>query len=88
MFLRMDANKDSKVTREELLGLWTGIYPAKDKDGDGMLNVTEFGAPNAFKNMDTNRDGKATLKEYRKLYSDQFDGLDKDQSGALTPDEM
>jgi len=88
MFRRMDVNGDKKVTREELLGLWTDVFRRQDRDRDGMLNVTEFGAPRAFKNMDTDRDGKATLSEYTKLYSDQFDGLDKDRNGVLTTDEM
>ena len=88
MFLRMDVNADKKVTREELLGLWTDVFRRQDRDRDGMLNVTEFGSPRAFKQMDTDRDGKATLSEYTKLYSDQFDGLDKDRNGVLTTDEM
>lgn len=65
MFERMDVNRDRKVTREELLELWTDVFRRQDRDRDGMLSGTEFGSPSAFGKMETNHDGTATLSEYR-----------------------
>ncbi|NQT84373.1 hypothetical protein HQ563_15215 [bacterium] len=81
-------NADRKVTREEFLGLWTEAFRNQDKDGDGMLNVTEFGDPVSFKHADPSQDGKATFTEFTKMYYNQFDGLDKNKDGLLTVEEM
>jgi Ca2+-binding EF-hand superfamily protein len=88
MFQRMDMNADGKVTRGEFLGLWADAFRNQDVDGDGTLNVAEFGHPVSFKHADANQDGKATLTEFTCMYSKQFDGLDKNNDGLLMVDEM
>ena len=88
MFRAMDVDGDGQVTRAEFVGFWVKAFHNQDEDGDGMLNVTEFGSAAVFKSMDLNQDGKASLSEFKTMYGKQFEGLDKNRDGSLNTDEF
>ncbi|MDC0497457.1 sulfatase-like hydrolase/transferase [bacterium] len=87
MFKRMDANGDQKVTQEEYVNLFGGVFESKDANKDGLISEAEFGHA-AFSSADENTDGSLTAEEYDTLYSEQFRGRDANSDGVVTLDEM
>jgi Ca2+-binding EF-hand superfamily protein len=77
----MDADKDSKVTREEFARILQ-VFDALDKDRSGDLSQEEmnrfFQAMDEVQNQDT---GGVDVNAF-------FDKFDKDKDGKITPEEM
>ena len=84
MVVRMDVDKDGRLTRDEFLGFWMGRFGSQDRDGSGRLSASEFPAAVAFEGCDANGDGLLTRDEYRSVYAPQFDGLDSDDDEVIT----
>ncbi|MCZ6858843.1 MAG: EF-hand domain-containing protein [Alphaproteobacteria bacterium] len=74
IFGRLDANKDGKITAEEIAKYRGGLFKAADKNGDGSLDSIEVAA-NARARME-------------KRLAVRFAAFDKDKNGKLTLDEM
>src|SRR5262249_40517925 len=63
LFARIDANKDSVITREEIARYKRSVEGETflerfDLDGDGRVTLAEFGGPvEVFRRLDRNGDG-------------------------------
>jgi hypothetical protein len=88
VFIRMDADGDNRVTREEYLGLFVPTFPDKDTDRDGKLAPEEFPYEGSFKVGDADADGYLTPAEFEGMYSHQFESRDRNRDGFVTVDEM
>ncbi len=84
MVVRMDVDKDGRLTRDEFLGFWMDQFGPQDRDGSGRLDVSEFPSPVALKGSDQNQDGLLNRDEYRQVYAPQFDSLDSDNDEVIT----
>ncbi|MDF7809230.1 GDSL-type esterase/lipase family protein [Pontiellaceae bacterium B12219] len=87
MFIRMDTDKDQRVSMDEYVQVFADVFPHKDIDKDGTLNPVEFAHP-SFYDADMDGDRKMTLLEYKDMYAEQFYTRDSDQDGSLTIEEM
>jgi Ca2+-binding EF-hand superfamily protein len=98
-FTRLDANRDGKLTADELTD--AGKFKACDANADGAVTLEELRAavekmapkPNPaadaekkFKELDKNADGKLSAEEIGK--PELFTALDKNADGAVTLDEV
>jgi hypothetical protein len=54
-FLKMDANKDGQVSREEYVAAFAAGFERKDKDKDGVLTPTEHRHTGSFKYGDVDK---------------------------------
>ena len=92
-----DANKDGKVTYEELKAVRPKLTEQKfkemDKNGDGVLTKADRPSPGeAFdamlKQADKDKDGKVTYEELKavrpKVTEERFKAMDLDKDGVLT----
>lgn len=89
MVVRMDKDKDGKITRDEYVGLFAAIFDRKDKNRDSKLDATEYTHSPSFKSGDRDKDGVLTREEFVAIYERQFDTIhDKNKDGVVTSDEM
>ena len=92
-----DANKDGKVSKEEMLAKQPG-FDHMDADHDGFVTEAEFDAMPASKNhpnakswmakFDTNKDGKVSLEEWNAGRVKGFEMADKNKDGAIEKGEF
>ncbi|MCF6285404.1 MAG: EF-hand domain-containing protein [Candidatus Hydrogenedentes bacterium] len=102
LFKEADANKDGKVSLEELHAI-RPQFPAKrfqhmDRNGDGFLEERELPAPGRggdgkfFARMDSNKDDKISLAEFKKhapkMDEKRFAALDKNGDGFVQRKEF
>lgn len=103
-FAAIDANKDGKITPEEIDAHRTAQITAADTDGDGLLSADELSALNMsrmsaragdmaqkmIERMDTDKDGKLSAAEMPARQGGQrmFERLDTDKDGALSEAEI
>ena len=91
----LDANKDSKITKEEALkaGMPDATFKQIDKDNNGSISVAEFNAyksqNNSIARLDSDNDKKISRAEAVKagMTEQEFRILDKDNSGFITQQE-
>ncbi len=103
MMQQADANKDGKVTFEELKAVRPKMTPERfkqlDTNSDGALDKADRpqGRPGGgllalIKEADANKDDKATLDEVKavrpKMTEERFKAMDHDKDGALTKADM
>ncbi|SNT28794.1 EF-hand domain-containing protein [Antarctobacter heliothermus] len=103
MFEQIDADKDGKITKDEMEAHRTARFEAIDADGDGKLSKEEMdGARDArrlertqkmVESLDQNDDGLLSAEELaaggpKRGPEAMFDRLDADEDGALTLEEM
>ncbi|MDH3583935.1 MAG: alpha/beta hydrolase fold domain-containing protein [Phycisphaerae bacterium] len=79
----MDTDSDGKLALEEFQAFFKPYFKVKDKNGDGLLDRTEFRNAGAFTFADTSKDGKVDLVEDRVLRTPHFGNLDKNRDGYL-----
>lgn len=97
-FDEVDADKDGKITQDELKAHHDAKRAEVDSDDDGKLSKAEFlakaekRAERKFARMDKNEDGFITEdeKKMKKHHgkADYFNKLDADKDGALTKQEL
>jgi Ca2+-binding EF-hand superfamily protein len=98
LLLRYDANKDGKVTREEMEAGLKADFAAADTNHDGVLDPSEIRAENdrrlardglsAAPVRDWNLDGSADMDEFSNAVHSYFDALDKNKDGELSSSEL
>jgi hypothetical protein len=81
---RIDINKDEVITEAEFLNFWGQFFDGTDKNGDKLLDVTEFPHAASIASADANKDGKLTVAEHRMVYLQQFRGHDRNKDGRVT----
>src|SRR5262245_35901606 len=92
-----DANKDGKVSKDELLAKQPG-FDAVDKNGDKLVTSDEIEAARAGKKnpkqggwlqrFDTDKDGKVSLDEWNQKRVKAFEAADKNHDGAVEKNEF
>ena len=88
MFIRLDQNKDGKVTLEEYIGLFMPNAERQDRNRDGLLTPEEFPYAGSFRLGDADQSGTLTMDEAKIMYEKQFNGRDTNNDGVVTADEM
>jgi Ca2+-binding EF-hand superfamily protein len=94
---RYDANKDGKVTQEEIDANRTEWHARFDTNKNGSLDLKEFEAlwleanrqrmVREFQRLDPNGDGTVTLDEYKDPLSRIVADRDRNNDGALSRDD-
>ena len=103
-FAAVDANKDGKITPEEIEAWRAADVKAADTDGDGFLSADELTAMHVkratdragamatemMSRLDADNDGKLSAAEMavRPAPAGLFDRLDSDNDGALSQEEL
>jgi hypothetical protein len=103
-FAAVDANKDGKVTPEEIDAFRAAEIKAADTDGDGLMSAAELSAihlkrmegrandmaQKMIERMDSDKDGKLSTAEMlaRKAPKSMFERIDTDNDGALSEAEI
>lgn len=103
MFEQIDADKDGKITKDEMDAFRAARFAAVDTDSDGKLSQEELGAARdarrlerqqqMVERLDQNDDGLLSAEELaaagpKRGPEAMFDRLDADNDGALTLEEM
>lgn len=97
MLERFDANKDGKLTQEELDGSRKELLAKHDADKDGKLSLKEFETlwmefmhkrmVRGFQRIDEDGDAVITLEEFMKPYSDAVSRMDRNDDGVLDKED-
>lgn len=103
-FAAVDANKDGKVTPEEIDAFRAAEITAADTDGDGLMTAAELSAVHLQRmqgrateaaqkmidRMDSDKDGKVSTAEMlaRNAPKTMFERIDSDKDGALSEAEI
>ena len=95
---QFDTNKDGSVSKDEIAAFVSGKMKTYDKDGDGMLSLTEYQAlwndmmqeaiVRSFQRYDRNGDGKVTAAEYGLRFDRILAELDHNKDGTIDQNEM
>lgn len=98
MWAQLDANRDGKLTQDEMQTAAAEKIKAADTDGDNAASREElkayFQAKHAqkkadrFAKKDTNGDGVLSNDEVPRMPQELFTKLDADGDGALSQDEL
>lgn len=95
-FVRMDADKNGKVTWEEFRktypGLSQNVFDALDADRDGGISIEEWQrAAGRFLQMDTDGDGYASWEDFQRVFPKMqkgaFESIDTDKNGKISMEE-
>lgn len=94
----LDANKDGRLTLEELDADRERRLAQFDRDGDGRLSAEEYQAywldaardrlARQFRADDRNHDGSVSVDELKQRAAELVRRRDADKDGALTADEL
>ena len=97
MFERYDANKDGKITQDEINNNRQAWYAEFDLDKDGKLSLVEFEKlwlkarhrmmVREFQFLDTDGDGNVTILEYKGPLEDLVVERDRNNDGALSRED-
>lgn len=97
MMERYDANKDGKITQDEIDQNRTGWHGEFDGDKNSSLSLDEFKnlwlkARNEemvreFQSFDRDGNGQVTLDEYKQPLADLVAGRDRNGDGALSKED-
>lgn len=98
MFDQVDANKDGRITKEEIDARRAQMLAKFDANKDGVLTLEEFqGVWNdithqrmvrKFQRMDRDGDGKVTTEELNRPMDRMMGYLDRNDDGVIERDEM
>lgn len=93
-FQRMDANKDGKLTPDEMKPIADKRLVVADTNGDKAVTIAEFDALLAkrlerrrarmFQLLDADKDGKITEAELNAVVDNMMASADTDKDGAVT----
>jgi hypothetical protein len=94
LFDETDADRDGKVTQEEVDAFRSAQLSGADADGDGAVSLEEFSTVyferirpmmvDAFQTFDDDGDGAITSAELDARFGDVVRRLDRDGDGALS----
>jgi Ca2+-binding EF-hand superfamily protein len=97
MMERFDANKDGKITQDEINKLQAEEFAKANTDGQGGVSLQEFEPwfyqqhrdmmVRAFQFLDRSGDGQITPDEVSALTSNAVQRFDRNNDGALSPDD-
>ncbi|MBL8905457.1 MAG: hypothetical protein JNM20_02155 [Rhizobiales bacterium] len=97
MIERYDANKDGKITQDEINNNREAWYAEFDVDKDGKLSLVEFEKlwlkarhrmmVREFQFFDTDGDGSVTILEYKSPLEDIVADRDRNNDGALSRED-
>jgi len=97
MMDRYDANKDGKISQDEIDQNRTAWLAEFDINKDGTLSLEEFQAlwlkarhemmVREFQMFDKDGNGQVTLEEYKAPLSHLVANLDRNKDGTLSPDD-
>jgi Ca2+-binding EF-hand superfamily protein len=86
-FQEMDADKDGKLSRQEIDAAAEKVFQEADRDRDGYLSEQEFkaiqGARSKFRDLDRNKDGKLSMDELRKSAYKKYRYMDRNRDGSI-----
>jgi len=98
MFTEVDADKDGKITADEMTAYRAAKIAAADKNGDGSLQIDEFQGIWAdlmrprmvdhFQFLDGDGDGKVTDAEIAAPMTRMSRHMDRNDDGVIARDEM
>jgi len=98
LLARIDANRDGKITREELPERLAERLLLADLDQDGAITLDELRkagdkereeqAKQTLQRLDANQDGKITKEEIPERMRPRLEALDANRDGVLTLDEL
>ncbi|PXA86497.1 hypothetical protein DMC25_13870 [Caulobacter sp. D4A] len=81
LFKKLDADRDGKVTLDEITQFYLKAAPADDPKTQKRIDAVTAA------DKDGNGDGKVTLAEITALADREFKGRDKDGDGFITGDD-
>ena len=94
MFDSVDADRDGKLSQEEIDRVRDDLHSAHDANGDGSLGLEEFAGlwqettrpltVRAFQMLDSDGDAVVTREEYDRPLAGIVARLDRDGDGALS----
>ena len=95
---KLDANKDGRVTPDEIKPRMLKRFAGFDANGDKAVTAQEFEAllqkrieqrrVRYFALMDANKDGTITQAEFDRVADDMFDKADTDHDGGVNLAEL
>ena len=95
---KLDANKDGRITPDEIKPRMLKRFTMFDSNGDKSVTAQEFEAvlqkraeqrrQRLFALIDVNKDGTITQAEYERLTDDMFDKADTDHNGGMDLAEL
>lgn len=93
MMESFDANKDGKLTQDEINDTRKGLHAKHDANKDGKLDLAEFKVRwieytkprmvRSFQRIDTDGDAQITVEEYLKPFSTVVARMDRNEDGVL-----
>ena len=98
MMERYDADKDGKLTQDEINSNREAWLKEFDANNDGKLSLDEFKQlylkaraeriVREFQHFDRDGDAGVTLEEYQRPLADLVERMDRNNDGALSKDDM
>jgi Ca2+-binding EF-hand superfamily protein len=88
-YLKLDKNKDSKISKKEYMDTAAEKFEKLDKNQDGILTSEEItsgsnvDAQKLIKEIDSNGEGKITKKMYLQAAEKQFISMDKNKDDYI-----
>ncbi|MFZ5746220.1 MAG: EF-hand domain-containing protein [Pseudomonadota bacterium] len=87
-FAKLDANKDGKLSPDELKAARPGGGKPGKRKGARMAGPGDEMAARMFKMLDTDGDGQVSLAEHRAMAEKQFTMVDANKDGKIDQSEM
>lgn len=93
IFMKLDNNKDGKISKQEYLDAVSGKFDKMDVNHDQVLTKEEIqaggkaDAEKIIKAVKPNREGKITKDMFMKAAEKQFKSIDENQSGYIEINE-
>ena len=95
---RLDANKDGRINRDEIMPRMAKRFTIIDTNGDKVVTFAEIDAmlqkriaarrTKMLELMDANKDGSITEAEFNRVADSMFDKADTDHNGGVDLAEL
>jgi Ca2+-binding EF-hand superfamily protein len=90
IMLRLDKNKDNKISLAEFMEQYNQRFTRADRNNDGSIDIQEARHPKAralFKYADTDHNHKISLMEFNGANIERFRFIDANQDGFISGNE-